>query len=298
MSEIRNEQPELQNPYELITRRTNVTNRRFACLLIATRLREDARQQEELTNLCAIARDVAWKTNYTTVGAKDLRDDWDGIAHLCIAKEAQKESDLDIPGVILRANENGFAYIWHALSRDFKNAKEAYYNQRKNEPYAAEWSAQYRGDPDASEQTAQQLEQAAKGLPNHPAVIVRCLADKYREGLTEETQTQIRMSIVRKAAERSGLSIKQVQRHLESLRNPRTSEFALPKTIMRTAAQQAEDRQDHPNPIVSAELKEEIARQLETQFQPHAFYKLLDDKDWTIAHSIPIPGLPQEEAGG
>ena len=273
-----------ENPYELITRRSNAINFRFACFLLAIRLGDEERQAEEFNNLL-------WIIGKTS----EYKGDWKCIGGLCLTKEIAKHNDLDIAGVIDCANQNGFAYLWLAGQRDFANARQSHWRRERNEQ-AREESFNYVYDPQSAESTAQELLQITPGLPKQVGVIVECIAEIYRNpeslvGIKGETDTRIRMSLVREAANRLRISEKQVKRYLSSLQNPSTPELSAPKEIMAQAARESQERQHCPVsfPPVSAELVAETAKRMEREFQPYQFYKPLDNKNSTIQDGIPLP---------
>ncbi len=105
---------EAKRPYELVTRRTNIINLRFAYFLIAIQLDDEERQRQEYTHLL-------WLIGRTG----DYEAEWKSIAGLCITKEISKHSHLDIPTIIASANQNSFAYLWIAGKRDFANARQS-----------------------------------------------------------------------------------------------------------------------------------------------------------------------------
>lgn len=282
---------EVESPYELVTRRTNFINLSFASFLIAIRLGDRPRQTEEFNNL-----------RWLLGKAGKYQDDWESIVDFCIAKEVKKHSDLNIPGVLARANQNGFSYLWLAGKRDFANARQAHWRRHNNERARGE-DFRYKQDLVATKQTVLDLEQIAKGLPEPIAVIVQCMADIYRnpsglQAIAEKSDTQIRMNLVREAAERLGLDLRQVKRYLAKLQHPDSPQYAAPKEVATDAALEAHYRQHYPAPPpvpTTTEVKKEISKRLETKLQPYSFYKKLDSKTSAIVHGIPIAGKRRED---
>jgi hypothetical protein len=261
-----------------------IINLRFAYFLIAIRLGDAERQRQEYAHLLWL---IGRTGNY--------QEEWRSIAGLCIAKEISKHSYLDIPTIVAWANRNSFAYLWIAGKRDFANLSQSQWRHNKSEK-AREESFHYKADAVAAENTAKELQQIAKGLPKQVAVLVESIADIYKnrvslEGVAGDTDTRIRLSLVREAARRLGMSEKQVKRHLAGLQNPASPELAAVKVTMAEAAREAQERQNYPCsfPPVSPELLEEISKRLKTNFQPYQFYKELDNKNSTIQHGIELP---------